>query len=48
MIMTGEHAPGQVIARFLAEEAAIARLSHPNVIRIYHIGDHDGRPFLEL
>lgn len=32
--------------RFFSEARAIARLDHPNVIRIHRVGEIDGRPFL--
>ena len=35
-------------ARFGDEAEAVARLRHPNVVEIYHIGSHRGRPFLAL
>jgi len=35
-------------ARFLREAKAMARLDHPNVIRIYEVGTHEGKAFLAL
>ena len=34
--------------RFLAEAEAIARVQHPNVVQIHHVGVADGLPFFEL
>jgi eukaryotic-like serine/threonine-protein kinase len=48
MILAGAHAGAEAIARFLGEAAAVARLQHPNVVQIYHIGEADGLPFFEL
>jgi hypothetical protein len=48
MILAGAHAHPELSARFLAEAQAIARLQHPHIVQIYHIGDADGLPFLEL
>ena len=48
MILAGEHAEAEAAVRFLAEAEAVARLSHPNVIRIHSIGEHEGFPYLEL
>jgi eukaryotic-like serine/threonine-protein kinase len=48
MILAGGHAsPGQV-ARFRTEAAAVARLTHLNIVQIYDYGEQDGRPFLSL
>ncbi len=34
--------------RLLAEAEMIARLRHPNIVQIYGMGDHDGRPYFEM
>ena len=48
MILGGGHASAEAAARFLAEAEAIARLQHPNIVQIHHIGEADGLPFFEL
>src|SRR5271168_2153574 len=48
MILGGGHAGAGSTARFLAEAQAIARLQHPNIVQIHHIGEADGLPFFEL
>ena len=48
MILAGAHADSDAIVRFLAEAEAIARMQHPNVVQIRHIGEADGLPFFEL
>ena len=48
MILAGAHADAEAAARFLAEAEAVARLQHPNIVQIYHIGEADGLPFFEL
>ena len=35
-------------ARFLREAKSMARLDHPNILRIYEVGMHEGRVFLAL
>ena len=48
MILAGAHASPDALLRFMAEAETVARLEHPNVVRIHHIGEADGLPFFEL
>jgi WD40 repeat protein/tRNA A-37 threonylcarbamoyl transferase component Bud32 len=48
MILPGAHTGAEFLARFLAEAETIARLRHPNIVQIYGLGDHDGRPYFEM
>ena len=48
MILAGDLAGPEAAARFRAEAEAVARLQHPQVVQIFRIGEHDGRPFLEI
>src|SRR5262245_27350725 len=46
MILGGDHAGPQDLARFRGEAEAVARLQHPNIVRIYAVGQWAGRPYL--
>jgi tetratricopeptide (TPR) repeat protein len=48
MILAGVHADPESVVRFLAEAEAVARLQHPNIVQIHHIGQAGGLPFFEL
>ncbi len=48
VILAGAHADAVAAVRFLGEAESIARLQHPNVVQIRHIGNAGGLPFLEL
>ncbi len=48
MILAGAHAGSVSRARFKAEAEAIARLSHPNIVQIFEVGDQQGQPYFSL
>ena len=41
-------AAGPQMSRFRSEAEAMARLEHPNIVRVYEVGEHDGRPFFAM
>ena len=48
MILAGPHAGSAAAARFRTEAEVVARLRHPGIVQIYHVGEAGGLPFLEL
>ncbi len=48
MILSGGHAGEHELARFRLEAEAVARMQHPNIVQIYDISEHDGRPYFSL
>src|SRR5262245_60242084 len=48
MILAGGHAGEAELLRFRREAEAVARLSHPNIVQIFEVGAHEGKPFLAL
>ncbi len=48
MILAGEHDGAEHTARFLTEARAVARLTHPNIVQIYEIGEHKELPYFSL
>jgi uncharacterized protein (DUF433 family) len=48
MILAGEHASEDLLARFHREAQVVARMQHPGIVQIFEIGEHDGHSFLAL
>jgi serine/threonine protein kinase len=48
LIRDGALAGPQERARFQIEAEAAARMRHPNVVLIYDVGEHQGRPYLAM
>ena len=48
MIIAGAHASKDHLVRFQREAEAAAHLSHPNIVAIHEVADHDGMPFFSL
>jgi len=48
MLLPGGAAVPELLARFRAEAGVLARLQHPNIITIFDIGEHQGRPYFTM
>lgn len=48
MIATADLAAPDEVRRFRLEAEVIAQLDHPNIVPVYDMGEHDGRPFFVM
>jgi tetratricopeptide (TPR) repeat protein len=48
MILAGDHAGPQELARFRREAEAVARLRHPHIVQIHEVGEQGGLPYFSL
>jgi tetratricopeptide (TPR) repeat protein len=45
---TAQGARASALLRFNREYEAMIRLNHPNIVRVYHYGFHEGKPWLTM
>ena len=48
MILRGDYASSEDIARFRAEAESAAQLQHANIVNVYEVGEFEGRPFFSM
>jgi serine/threonine protein kinase len=48
MLVSGAYAGPQERQRFAREAEAVAGLRHANIVQVYDVGDHDGRPYFTM
>lgn len=48
MIVSGLLAGPERIARFMEEAKTVAKLDHPNIVKVFDVGDHGGHPFFSM
>ena len=48
MVLAGKHAGPDELERFWREAEAVASLSHPNIVQVHEINQHDGTPYFTL
>jgi WD40 repeat protein/predicted Zn-dependent protease len=48
MVLAGAHATPEQLTRFLVEAEMVARLTHPHIVQIHEVGQHNGMPFVAL
>ena len=48
MILGGTYASEEDLERFRKEGQALAKLDHPNIVKVFEFGEHDAVPYLAL
>jgi serine/threonine-protein kinase len=46
--LSARHRSSEVVGRFRSEAESMARVDHPNVVKIYSFGDHEGKPYFVM
>ncbi len=47
-VVQEDRADPKTLSRFMAEARAVAAIKHPNVLEVYHYGEHAGCPYMVL
>jgi serine/threonine-protein kinase len=48
MLLAGAYAGPEERERFAREAEAVANLRHANIVQVYDVGDHEGRPYFTM
>ena len=48
MLLSGPAITSEQLSRFRIEAEALARLQHPNIVQIFAVGEHEGRPYFAM
>jgi len=48
MVIAGAYSDLTTRTRFLLEAESVAALEHPNIVKVFSFGEHDGHPFLAM
>src|SRR5438552_7920327 len=48
MLLAGAYAGPQERQRFIREAESVAGLRHANLVQVYDVGEHDGRPYFTM
>jgi serine/threonine-protein kinase len=48
MLLVGACATRAEKLRFVREAEAVANLTHPNIVQVHDVGDHDGQPYFTM
>ena len=47
-VITGDDVSEEMQARFVHEARAVAAIDHPNIVVVYDLGEHDGKPYIAM